>query len=49
MDTIKIILNEKGQLDCILSDGEASIAVLQHGKDDNQIDQFESLLDVVEI
>jgi hypothetical protein len=48
MDTIKIILNEKGQLDTILSDGEPNIQVLQRGKNDSKIDEFESILDVVD-
>lgn len=48
MDTIKIILNEKGQLESILSDCEPNIEVLKRGKNDNKIDEYEALLDVVE-
>ena len=49
MDTIKIILNEKGQLDSVLTDGELNIEVLQRGKNDSQIDKFEAILDIVEL
>jgi hypothetical protein len=48
MQTIKVILNERGQLDTILSDDEVNLEVLRHGKDDNKIDEFESILDVVD-
>jgi hypothetical protein len=49
MEIIKIILNSSGQLETILSEGETNIEVLQRGKDDTKIDEFESILDVVEI
>ena len=49
MSTIKIILNEKGQLDSVLSDDEINIEVLKRGKNDTAIDEYESILDVVEI
>jgi hypothetical protein len=49
METTIIILNEKGQLDSILTDSESNIKVLKRGKDDDKIDQYEASLDVVDI
>jgi hypothetical protein len=48
MTTIKVILNDKGQLDSILADDEINIQVLKHGRDDNAIDECEAILDVVD-
>lgn len=49
MDTIKIILNEQGQLETVLTDGETNIQVLKRGQDDSKIDEFEAVLDVADI
>lgn len=49
MDTIKIILDERGRLDSVLSDGESNIQVLKRGVNDDAIDEFEATLDVVEL
>lgn len=49
MDTIKIIIDEKGKLESVLADGETNIQVLKRGVNDDAIDEFEAILDVVEI
>ena len=49
MDTIKIIVDSKGKLESVLTDGETNIQVLQRGVDDNKIDEFEAVLDTVEL
>ena len=48
MDTIKIIVDSRGKLESILTDGETNIQVLKRGRDDDAIDESESILDVVD-
>jgi len=49
MEILKIILNEDGKLDSVLSEGEVNVEVLRRGANDAKIDEFESILDSVEI
>ena len=48
MEIVKLILNTNGQLETVLADGEINLEVLQRGKQDDKIDEFESILDVVD-
>lgn len=48
MDTIKIIVDEKGKLQSILTDSEINIQVLKRGKDDAAIDEVEAALEEVD-
>jgi hypothetical protein len=48
MDTIKLVIDNQGQLESILTDGETNIQVLKRGRDDNAIDEFEAILDIVD-
>jgi hypothetical protein len=48
MDTIKLVIDNQGRLESILTDGETNIQVLKRGRDDNSIDEFEAILDIVD-
>lgn len=48
MENLKIILNEKGQLESLLSNSELDIQILKRGLNDIEIDEAEATLDIIE-